>query len=800
MQTLHANILPYQESQSVPGISWKIIFKKGLTTYDLSNRLMTGDPGIIDSADYRQGMTYVNELFLKLNNADGYLTNTDDAGGILDVDIDTAIQVLIYGYFNIPGGATHKLLKYGGWVDLRRLKPSATDHTCEVGIYSYFGKGDYQNAGNITTQYIDGNGLILWSTGLWITDAALAGKVLKEGKHTIETRDESGPQARLDDGPWVALTAVSTEFTLANYLDTERVKIFFYTGYEFVADAVSYIIVTDEGDQYPETFYYYPEIRTIIKEAFEFLGTSTTSIQRYDVATFDDRKVLTLLKTVLGEMVSDAASVVSDGEYKIFLSVVTPYPVNKNQIWYYNYNTEALSKLYECTTNTFTKHRLVYDGTLGLLFAFYSNDIDGGMIQAINISNGAVQTIYSNGALETADVYIRFHYYKTGQYFFFIGSDGIYTITSGGTVTQIVSDANIEPYGMSVLYENTPDLIHRLYYTRNVGGVRKVYYIDPGTPGSPVYVSDFFDQGDYNNYYCQPYYNEDYILMTHGNNELHKMTLAGAFSTISLGGLEIYSLYEHDQKMYCFLQSTDGVNRRIGYIASNTVTIESGNLNDSRLFKLNSNWIVQRQKLCTFKNINTELDLALISNRPGFLFRYSKWITPYIYGEFDYTGKTIRELLQTIANNYLGFIRISYTGAGQYLSRGSSLSNSTLTIKKDFIQQRVRERLYNEKYNGVRVSNGTADAYYGNRAVNAKVLSVDLSLIDDSIVMDMAKYFYDYYQTLRRLHTIKYIPTYFNFDALDLADLSDLGLTTGRIHKLVPKDSSLEISIITEDA
>jgi hypothetical protein len=66
--------------------------------------------------------------------------------------------------------------------------------------------------------------------------------------------------------------------------------------------------------------------------------------------------------------------------------------------------------------------------------------------------------------------------------------------------------------------------------------------------------------------------------------------------------------------------------------------------------------------------------------------------------------------------------------------------------------------------------------------------------------MDMAKYFYDYYQILRRIHTVKYIPTFYNYDALDMADLTELSLGTGKIHKLVPKDSSLEISIITEEA
>lgn len=799
MQTLHADILPLQESQSVPSIAWKIYFKIGATTHDVSERFMGGDPGIIDSADYREGTTYVNELSLKLHNEDGFLTNAAGTG-IFDIAIDSEIEATIYGYFNVKDGADYKIQKYGGWVDLKRLKPNHTDYYCEVGIYSYFGLGDYESAANITTRYIDSNGLILWSTGLWVRNAAITGKVLKAGIHTIETRNESGYQARLDDGDWVDIAMYgAAEYTLANLTDTERVTIYYYSLYEFVTDSISYIIVKTEGEQYPETFYYYSDIRTIIQEAFKYLRITTFDIEKYDIETYDERKVISILKTVLGDRITDAASVVSDGEYKIFVSVATPSPTNLNQIWYYNYNTDSLEKLFETTMNTFTKHRLIYEASLNTLFAFYDNDEEGGMLQAINITTKAVTTIYSDPTLENADPYIRFHYYKSEKCFFLMQSDGIIRIDNNGSVSRVFSDTAIEPYGMSFLYEDIPGLTIWLYYTKLIAGVRKVYRINPSYPGTPEYIADFFNNTDYNGYFCTPFYSEGCVLMTHNNTLVKKMTLTGTFSTIDAYGLQVFSLFETNSRMYCYAQSTDNTNKRICYITGTTLNIESENLNESRLFKLNSNWMIQRQKFCTFKNINNETDLALVSNRPGFLFRYSRWVTPYIYGEFDYNSKTIRALLQEIANNYLGFIRVSYNKIGQYLSRSSSLSSSSITIKKDYINSRIGERLYNDKYNGIQVNNGNIDVYYGDRAVNAKTLSLNLPFIPDELVMDMAKYFYDYYQTLRRIHTVKYIPTFYNYDALDMADLTELSLGTGRIHKLVPKDSSLEISIITEE-
>jgi len=802
MQALHADILAIQESQSVPSIAWEVVFKINGMDYDVSDRLMTGDPGIIDSADYRENLTYVNELSLKLNNEDGYITNQSGTG-VLDVDIDSEIEVVISGYFNVAGGIDHKIAKYGGWIDLKRLKPNFTEYYCEVGIYSYLGLGDYVSAANITTQYFDTNGLILWSTGLWVRNANITGKVLKLGIHSIETKTEEGYFARLDDGEWVEITpGAAAEYTLSNIDDSQQVTIYFYSLYEFVTDAISYIVVTEEGEQYPQTFYYYTEIRTVIKEAFKYLKITNTSIERYDIPTYDERKVLSIMKTMLGDMITDAASVVSDGEYKFFISVATPSPTNLNQIWYYNSNTEVLEKIYETGVNTFTKHRLVYEPTLNYLFAFYSNpeeDEDNGMLQAINLSNNSYQTIYTNAGLENADVYIRFLYYAAETCFFLIQSDGIDMISNNGAVSRVLNDSGIETNGMSFIYEDYINLVVWLYYTKNDSGTRKVYRVNPSEPGTPEYIADFFTNSDYNNYYCTPFYSEGYVLLIHNNNVLKKFTLDGHFSDISLGGLEIYSLFEYAERMYCFLQSSDLTDKRIGYITNSGLEIESGNINDVRLFKINTNWIAQRQKLCQFKNINNEYDLALISNRPGFLFRWSKWVTPFIYGEFDYTSKTIRELLQETANNYLGFIRVSYAKVGQFISRDSTLSNNSITIQKKYIKDRSAERVYSEKYNGVKVSNGTVDAYYGNRAVNAKTLSLDLQFVADEIVMDMAKYFYDYYQILRKLFTIKYIPTFYNYDAIEKANLSELGLGIGKIHKLSPKESVLELTIMTED-
>jgi hypothetical protein len=271
--------------------------------------------------------------------------------------------------------------------------------------------------------------------------------------------------------------------------------------------------------------------------------------------------------------------------------------------------------------------------------------------------------------------------------------------------------------------------------------------------------------------------------------------------SIDIGAYKVNSLIEYESKMYYYAQTVDETDKRVGHISNNVCEFDTDNLNNNLFFKISSNWIVdyQVQKICLFKNINNEYDLAFISNRPAFLFRFSKYITPYIYDEYDYASKTIRELLQEIANNYLGFIKISPLKKGYYVNRDTYESNDTITIKKKYIKSRGVERVYSEIYDAVIVKTQGVEAFMGDRAISAKVLNLTMNLIPDEIAYDMAQYFLDYYLVKRKIETISYLPTFYNYDSLDKVNLDELGLPAGKIHKIAPKKESLEIGVLYKE-
>jgi hypothetical protein len=810
VQSLNENIISFQEQSSVPSIAWKITLTKGASIYDVSERFRGGNPGIIDSADYRENYSYVNEVVLPLRNDDGYITNAAKTG-ILDVADGTQIEVKIYGYFNIPNGNIYPLLKFGGWVDLKRIKPNYTKGICNITSYSYLGLGDFLKSANITTQYIDSNGLILWKTGLWLKNAAITNYILLNGIHMIETRISGAQkQARLDDGDWVNIADnPAGDYTLKNHFDTERVTIYYYSSYIF-QEGTSYLIVKTEGQQYCETFFYYPEISNILIKAFAELGITSTYIERYDIETYDGRKVPSLLKYVISSMTNSAISIVSDGVYRIYISLVTADSPNKNQIWYYNFQTDILTKIYETIENTYTQHRLILDTTANKLIAWYDNkpeDEDKGLIQVFDLSYPIPPyiTILFDPLLENANAYIRFHYLKANTQILIVKSDGIYglDITGLGGVVKVINEANIETYGLSFMWEK-PGGNYYFYFTKNVGGSRQIWRAQwNGSWMAAAYVKDFHDQGDYNNYFTFPFYAEDKIITLHNQTGIRyfKITDNSEGAIANSSGYQVNSFFEQDSKMYFFAQLPDETDKRIGSISSNAITIETDNLNTNAFFKISTNWTstTQVQKICIFKNLLNEYDLAFISNRPAFLMRFSKYVTPFIYDEYDYASKTIRELLQEIANNYLGYIKISAQKTGYFVSRDTYSSEDTIVIKPEYIKSRAIERVYNEVYEAVVVKTSNIEAYRGNRAVDAKILDITLNLIADELAYDMAQFFLDYYSEKRILKTINYLPTFYNYDSLDGADLTALDLTTGKIHKLAIKKETLEIGVLYKE-
>ena len=357
MQALDESMIPFQEGTQVPSLAWKVTLRlpdeDSSVEVDISDRLMN-EPNIVDAADYRENLTYINEIGIKLNNEDGYLTQENESGVL---DTNSPIEIFIDGYFDIDGGDDFPIRKFGGWLERNRMKTDSVKMNCEVLAYSYFGKAEFVNGANVCRRYMDENGLRLYIAKLWITDAYIAGYELKKGFHKVTSFFDTNPKAYLDDGDPVILVFDDVSI-LSNADGTEKVEVY-YAGFDHAEERVSTLIVRTQG-QYPETYFYYGNMEEIVKKCFESLGITDMYIHNYTIDTFDDRQIISGSNRVddTAEQFMPVA-IEYDGTEKYYIAGAFTGSPNKNQIWEYNRTTASIRLIYETTLNDSTHYKLI---------------------------------------------------------------------------------------------------------------------------------------------------------------------------------------------------------------------------------------------------------------------------------------------------------------------------------------------------------------------------------------------------------------------------------------------------------
>ena len=799
MKQLDSNIEPYQEGTQVPSIAWKVILRIPeisdtetlLNDVDVSERLMN-EPNITDTADYRENLTYTNEIGIKLNNEDKYLTN--DAGtGILDTD--EPIKVTLQGYFDIETGSSYPINKFTGWLDRGRMKVDPVKMNCEALAYSTFGKSERVTALNVTKRYLDENGLRLYTAKVWVRDANITGYELQKGVHYITTFFDTNPKAKLDDGPETILTA-DAETVLSNADDTQRVKIF-YTGFDHADERVSTLIVKNIS-QYPETYFYYGTVAEIVRKCFESIGVTDTVIQSYEIDTHDGRQILSGLNRVDNTLESFIPVAIEfNGINKFYISGANTGSPNKNQIWEFDKSTGIIRLIYETTLNNNTHYKLVYDENEELLLAFMdSPEFDTpGCIQKITINeSGASWTsILNDSQFDLVNSYYRFHYSKYLTKFLFLGLNGankvIYDLDLYGTKTVIATDSNLELNGCSFIYESGSEVV--FYYIKNVSGTHKLFKRTYSGGWTEALVETWFDAGDYNNWYGYKFVGEEKVFLTNRNKSRFLDINTETFTAdLNPAGVEIYSPFESDGKLFVMTYDSGDDIQRLASFQSDTLSYECENILPYDIIKTPVAYGFQH--ICTYY----ANELAVLSKYPALMLRFANKFVPFIEGEYDTLGKTIREVLQEISNNFLGYVKVNAEDVGYYVSRDNYDSGDTLTFNKNYNKERLTERIYNEVFDRVEITNGRTSSEFGENGIDVRIKSLELAFLPDGFLKDYAKYFLDYYSTRRKIVKIKYLPTFYNYENLDQADLSSFGLGTGKIHKVSPKKSVCEFEIL----
>lgn len=808
MQEINENIKKYLEGNTVPYCALYCEFKIFGLVFDVSKYIKT-NPDIEDSADYQENITRLNEISIVFNNSDNVIRN------FVEADTEDDIEVALYRYPDIPDGINYKVKVFGGYVDKERSKFNDIKSDGEIRIIPFYGKSE-RNALRLTRKYIDENGLRLNNCELWLRNANVPGYVLKNGVHEISVKLDAGyPFAKLDDGEWTPLGS-GFETTLQSQEDVfgaSQKCVVFYIGFSSGETKTQKIIVKNEGEQYPDTFYFYPTVREVITKAYNEMDVTDIQFDRFLIPTVDGRRVLSGTSRVDNDINNTfkPVSIVSNGADKIYIAGSTgaftsPF---KNQIWEYNHVTNGVRLIYETTLNINTKYKLIWDD--GHLIAFIDNketDEERGFIQYFTFGELGIaySTVLSDNQFNDSNPYYRFHYSKFLKSFVYMGFEsGVKKIISidvtTGTKTVIASDNTIELNGFNFLWDN--ETVVEFYYIKTFHGFAKRLYKVAYQNGwqTPEQVCDWFDNSNYNYYYGYPFVFEGKIfIQNYDRTDARFFSLeTGEFTgNLCPDNIKIYSAFEVFEKLYFIKYDTSNDEQRICYFSDDEITVVSFKkitsydlVSDAGIFGF--------QQLTEFTDINNLQVIGALSKIPSLLLKFADNIEPFIEGELDTEGESIRDIIENIANNYLAWVRVNSNNKGFFVKRAEYKSDDVLTLKKKYTKQRVTQDVYNDVYDGVEITNANNVKYsWGDAGINNKVLKLTLPYIPDDFVLDAAKYFYDFYSTERKLMRISYIPTIFNYEALDGVNLEDYGLTAGILHTIRPGATSAEIEVLYE--
>ena len=816
-------LINIKESSSVPATKFEVLLKKGSVTHNVSERLMN-KLNIVDSSDYQENLTYVNEITLELNNEDGAMTNSAGTG-LLDVDPDAVIECEVYCYMDDDISRDTRVKKFGGWLECNRVKPDDVKQTMSVSAYSYFGKAERLSGLNLVTRYFDSNGLILYNTGLFITRANISGKFLKNGIHTIYHRNAEGGVAgevKLDDGDWIAVNFASLTI-VSNKDGSQQVEIGIAIT-SLGAEGESRVVVKNEGDQYPYTYYFFGSAVDIIKKCFEVMGVNNMQVDDIEIPSHNGRRVLSWMPNFPGQNFFGYPNcIVSNGTDRIYLSITTTTLAGADlvyEIWEVNLTNKTFNKRYSTNLVYFDKDQrnqleLSEDGSR--LYAYFDSIVEDTFVIKFNTTNwDSIKYPIDTNKYDWSSVHLVAK--GTGGQVIFCGEDldtgnkHVYVMKLGdtdepGEIISVYQDNTIDPFAFQHVYYDGDDTWFYFVEEVSVGTwyLRRLKWL-----GGNVWDYEevaLFPVGTHpGNVRGYSYITKDRLaLLSYGDDKAHIVSHTAKTITgnICPANWRLFSGWEEpvgsDRKLYVMSQEADvGSEEKLAYIYNDEFHFEENIPDGIRLIR-GVDSVRKNARFCDAVDGSGNKIMLLASQYPGMLIRYANTFVPTIFGEYNTDGKTIRQVMQDIANNYLAFVRVDVNKKGFFIKRSTYSSSKTLKLKKDYIRSNIGEVIYSQKFDYVTVKTKNAIASSGDKAIDNKGKDVTLDLIPDGYAEDFAKWILQYYSKERRMKTFQYLPTYYEHEALDKVDMIELGIgSTGRIHSIAPTETEINLKVIYE--
>jgi hypothetical protein len=800
MSTETSNIV-YQQ----PYLIWSVIAVINSTEYSLTDRLKN-EPNIVDSLDYNEGISYVNEIAIEFNNEDGYLSNPERTG-IFDND-DNVIELIVKGKLS---GTNSSIKRFGGYVDSGKIRTIERTRTLSVNAYSYFGATDKIDGNHLTTRYIETNGLLCYNIGIHITRSNIQDKELKAGVHKLNSRiDGSNKQLQLDDGDWTTITTGQNTI-IYNARQDQAVEVHY--GTNFYEDKTQTIISKNKTDQYPYLYYYDANVFTLIEKSFEIAGIDNYTIKPYELQTWDERKFVSSYEQ-LAWLLLQPTIIISDFNKKLFVG-------NGNKVLLRNMQTQQWTTIFEDTVHpTLGCINLIHDPVGGLLFVYLgstNNPIITFCLWKVDLNNNFEKTLlYDNSSLQNprfvmGNSFNSFQYSQTLGLFVFKWRSTtlpttyhISTLDINGNVEDIYTDPDIIDDGFNIIWEASNFV--KYYFLQTVPGniilKEMTYNFGSQQFSSPVTKINWRQsQASDNRYSLGTIFRSENKMFARELNQSGESFLYDFINNVYIG-TEVFNPDEHkllapyewDSRLYLVAYNTNF--QKLSYLKNNVITY-TDNLAGLGIFDFN--YDTDLKKMCvTINEYNNEV-FNFIDRNDNYLKRLSSWFIPYMNGELICEGKTLRNMIDLISNSYLGYFKISSTKTGYFTKREYYNSLSTLEIIKAYIKDRIQEKSYNEKYDRVRVSNKDSYEYYGLENFTAKEKSLTNEYLPTAILKDIAKFYYDYYSVKRKVCKINYIPAAFIHDTFDKCILSDVGLPDGIIHKVSPRRAGVAVEVLYKE-
>jgi hypothetical protein len=705
--------------------------------------------------------------------------------------------------------ATETMYEFCGFIDKVNVESDELTDEVRFTAYTLDDRASRIAGENITTQYVEDDiegdhtgtdGLVLFNMpDIFLKSANVASYVLKVGTHTISYEyNATGPvrTLSLDGGLAVTITG-GGDITLGNgettALDIERVVVYVRGSLSHLQtySAEEKIVVTTAGDVLPKQYYRGHSVRALVRTILTQIGITNQTINTLEIETQDANPKVSLvdyppqtsgINGYKWAMTTDGTDLFVGVGHRVYKRVM---------------ETDSYALIATMTAgDRITK--LIYDGTNGLLWICYGNNLEGnGKIRRLTIAGSTLSAEVSiSGALHggicmfPSDSYCILYIDGSTRSIKRVDPSTL-AVTTLFTASDLSYSAGYGPqasfayvrgvrYGFIAIDSSSDIFLHEVVYA---AGWSEEGQTSAGIP--EAFVVAAWDGTDHIVYYSMV---DQYVksLAYNSTTPTNILLLSAGVTATEItfvnstfyGTTSAYKLYSFD------------ASAATSTLLSSAPTIKT-----------------QYHTLCEISGVLFGLDQV------GRLWRYSSMLAMYV-DDADFSGTNIRDALVSILNPFGLVATISPTKQAHVYRRGDEhgdpvTSGDTLVLTNAEVESITKASKSHVAFGLVEVSNDTERSTYNGTAFDTEVLSdvsrlsVSSRYIPNEIVIDLCKYLYTYFSVSRDSYLVNLANVLlYQFEPFDGATLTFTGnkITssgTGIIMaKSIDRDGNLSFEVL----